>query len=89
MSSAAWTNPRIRLLTRMIEVAPETPVNYVLRGEEWLIYGEIEQARADFEQVRVQAEHLLAESAWGYVYQAYIDRAEAGLRQCDIMNSQF
>ncbi len=86
---AAQANPHIRVLTRMVELSPEAPVNYVLRGEEWLIYGEVERARTDFERARAQADHLLSESAWGYVYQAYIDRADAGLRQCDIMSSQF
>jgi len=89
INPAALANPHIRALTRMIEVSPEVPVNYVLRGEEWLIYGEVGRARLDFEHARAQAERLLAESAWGYLYQAYIDRADAGLRQCDIMNSHF
>jgi len=57
-------------------------VNYLLRGEEWLVCGELGQARADFEAARAYSERLLLQSAWGYIYQAYIDRAEAGLRQC-------
>jgi hypothetical protein len=74
--------PQIRFLSRLIEVRPDAPVNYLLRGEEWLVCGRPEQARADFEEARARSEHLLRESAWGYILQSYIDRAEAGLRQC-------
>jgi hypothetical protein len=74
--------PQIRFLSRLIEADPDAPVNYLLRGEEWLMCGEPGQARADFEAARDRSEHLLDQSAWGYIYQAYIDRAERGLRQC-------
>lgn len=89
VNPAAMANPHIRALTRMIDASPEVPVNYVLRGEEWLIYGDVGRARHDFEQARAQAERLLGASAWGYVIQAYIDRADAGLRQCDMMSDRY
>jgi len=76
-----WT-AQIRLLSRLIETNPDTPVNYLLRGEEWLVCGQVELARADFEVARARSERLLRQSAWGYIYQSYIDRADAGLRQC-------
>ena len=76
-----WT-AQIRLLSRLIETNPEAPVNYLLRGEEWLVCGQVEHARADFEAARTRSERLLNQSAWGYIYQSYIDRADAGLRQC-------
>jgi hypothetical protein len=59
-------------------------VNYLLRGEEWLARGFVEQARDDFLSARSYSEDLLEQSAWGYVYQAYIDRAEVGLLQCSV-----
>jgi hypothetical protein len=76
------STPQARFLSRLIEADPEAPVNYLLRGEEWLVCGQVEQARADFEAARARSERLLNQSAWGYIFQSYIDRAEAGLRQC-------
>jgi hypothetical protein len=77
-----WT-AQVRLLTQLIAHQPQAPVNYVLRGEEWLICGDAERARADFERARQIAERLEGESAWGYIYQSYVDRADAGLRLCE------
>lgn len=74
--------PQVRLLARLIEADPGEPVHYLLRGEEWLVCGQFEQARADFERVLAQLEKLLEANAWGYIYQAYMDRAEVGLHQC-------
>jgi len=76
-----WT-PQLRLLNRLIATNPDAPVNYLLRGEEWLVCGQFEQARVDFEAARARSQRLLSQSAWGYIYQSYIDRAQAGLRQC-------
>ncbi len=81
-SAGCWT-PQVRVLTQLIARQPDEPVNYLLRGEEWLVCGEIEQAQADFESALQRAERLERESAWGYIYQSYIDRADAGLRQCE------
>jgi hypothetical protein len=74
--------PQVRGFTRAIEVWPDAPVNYLLRGEEWLAVGRPGDARADFETARALAEQAAPDSAWGYVFEAYIDRADAGLRQC-------
>jgi hypothetical protein len=76
------STPQVRFLSRLIEADPDAPVNYLLRGEEWLLCGEPGRARADFEAARDRSERLLGQSSWGYIYQAYMDRAEAGLRQC-------
>ena len=75
--------PQVRLLSRIIEAVPDAPVNFLLRGEEWLVCGQFEKARADFAAARVRSERYLAQSAWGYIYQAYLDRADAGLRLCE------
>jgi hypothetical protein len=76
--------PQVRLLTSLIESDPDAPVHYLLRGEEWLVCGQFERARADFLTARAQAEKLLSESLWGYIYQAYMDRAETGIYQCKL-----
>ena len=70
----------VGLLSRAIGKHPDAPVNYLLRGEAWLALDQTDRARADFETARRLAEGLLTQSAWGYIYQAYIDRADAGLR---------
>lgn len=77
----AWT-PQLYWLTQAIEAQPDAPVNYLLRGEEWLVSGDLQRARDDFLRARSKAQRLLDSSAWGYLYQAYIDRALQGLRQC-------
>ncbi|MBN1201135.1 MAG: hypothetical protein JXJ20_04695 [Anaerolineae bacterium] len=74
---------QIRLLTHAIRSRPGAPVNYLLRGEEWLLAGDLGRARADFVAAKTRAIRLLKDSAWGYIYQAYVDRAEAGLSQCE------
>jgi hypothetical protein len=71
-------------LNRAIEADPDAPGHYVLRGEEWLMYDQPERARMDFLMARQLAEELVNQSAWGYLYQAYLDRADAGLRQCGV-----
>ncbi len=75
--------PIIRLLTLTIQREPEAAVHYLLRGEEWLLRGELVRARADFLRAQALAARSLARSDWGYIDQAYQDRAEAGLRQCE------
>ena len=75
--------PVIRLLSQAIARDPQAAVHYLLRGEEWLLRGELERARADFLRAQALAARDLARSDWGYINQAYRDRAEAGLRQCE------
>lgn len=70
------------LLSETISRAPDEPVNYILRGEMWLSVGDTGRAAADFLKARELAERRWASSAWGYLDQAYRDRAEAGLAAC-------
>lgn len=74
---------QIRALTRKIQREPDVPVHYVLRGEEWLMLGELAFARADFEQAHALAAAQVIECDWGYLLQAYLDRADVGLRRCE------
>lgn len=75
--------PVVALLSETIARYPDEPVNYLLRGEAWLSAGETRRATADFEVARRLARRRFAESAWGYLAQAYFDRAEAGLAMCE------
>ena len=82
---APWL-PQIDDLTVAIEDAPNAPGNYVLRGEAWLACGEIGRARADFEAALMHATEVLQTSEWGYLVQAYYDRAVVGLQHCGGLN---
>ena len=73
----------VRVLSYAIRRDPQAAVHYVLRGEEWLLRGEFGRARADFLRAQELAAQDLVRSDWGYIEQAYHDRAEAGLRQCE------
>ena len=73
---------QVRLLSRAIQDDPDAPGNYLLRAEEWLVMGDTTRARADFERAQTLTEALLEHASWGYVYQAYLDRVEVGLRLC-------
>lgn len=80
-------SPAIRLLNQAIQLYPDAPVNYLLRAEEWLARGFDEKARDDFLSARTLAEELLNQSAWGYLYQAYIDRATTALNNLAYIES--
>ncbi|MBI5928337.1 MAG: hypothetical protein HY862_03460 [Chloroflexi bacterium] len=72
---------QLRLLNRAIEEHPDAAVNYVLRGEYWLMADNQQAAQADFEQAIELGSAELEASDWGYLQQALIDRARQGLRQ--------
>lgn len=69
-------------LTEAIQAALDAPVNYLYRAEEWLVRGAVMEACADFRAAHRRAVEGLARSAWGYLYQWYIDWAEDGLNRC-------
>ena len=83
MKSARHPSAEADHLTRLIEERPAAAVHYLLRGEEWLAGGDPGQARDDLTMARDLALRGLHDNPWGYVLQAYIDRADAGLRQCE------
>lgn len=71
---------RLEALNRAIENNPTAAVNFVLRGEYWLQHQDRERAVADFEKGMMLAQQALHRSEWGHGLQAYLDRAEVGLR---------
>ena len=71
---------RIEALTRAIEQYPNTPTNYVLRGEVYLTIKQHSLAAADFHRALGLAEARVDELPWGYANAAVIDRAQNGLR---------
>ena len=72
----------ILLLTDAIDAQPEAPLNYLYRAEEWMARGAVGEAQADYGAARALAEEALSASAWGYLYQYYMDWAEDGLERC-------
>ena len=72
---------RIEALTQAIERYPNTPTNYVLRGEVYLALNQHTLAGADFNRALTLAEAHVDELPWGYATAAFVDRAQNGLRQ--------
>jgi len=72
---------RVELLTAAIELHPDAPANYVLRGELLLEGGDDELAVSDFHKALELAEDQAETANWGYIYRALADRAREGLRR--------
>lgn len=77
------TELRIAELSQMIEVYPDTAVNYVFRGELLLKNGDTQQASDDFRRALELASQQVETSNWGLVAQAVQDRALAGLEKSE------
>ncbi len=72
---------RILMLGLAISAAPDNPINYVLRGEALLDYGDQVAAAEDFQR----GLHLISaagETDWGYIHSILAERAQEGLRRC-------
>jgi hypothetical protein len=72
---------RILALEIAISAAPDNPINYVLRGEALLDYGDQAAAAEDFQR----GLHLISaagETDWGYIHSILAERAQEGLRRC-------
>lgn len=72
---------RILMLGLAISAAPDNPINYVLRGEALLDYGDQVAAAEDFQR----GLHLISaagEMDWGYIHSILAERAQEGLRRC-------
>ena len=71
----------LRSLNRAIAEHPESPTNYVLRGELALGTKDYNQAVADFEKALELASAQVESNRWGVIAQSMQDRAYAGLTQ--------
>ena len=72
---------RVDVLTEAIERHPDSPVNYVLRGEALLEGGDHDLAADDFVKALELAEPRAETANWGYLGRALADRARDGLRR--------
>jgi len=72
---------RLHELNVSIEFAPNSPTNYVLRGELFLERREFHLAQADFEMALELADAFDPEDGWGLVEQVMRDRALEGLKK--------
>jgi tetratricopeptide (TPR) repeat protein len=70
---------RLAELDRAIEYYPETPSNYVLRGELYLETSEYELAAADFNRALEYAAAQIENEDWAIISQVMQDRAQIGL----------
>ena len=70
---------RINDLTAQIERYPNTPVNFIIRGEVYLAHGQADAASIDFQRALDLAESRVDTLPWGYVNAGLIDRAREGL----------
>lgn len=59
-----------------IQTHPDAAVNYLLRGEYWLVTGDLYQAQDDLLAAQELAEEALNTDDWGYIDQSYLDRAD-------------
>lgn len=71
----------MRSLNRAIAENPESPTNYVLRGELALESKAYEQAISDFKKALELASIQIETSDWGIVAQVMQDRAYRGLQE--------
>ena len=72
---------RINRLSAAVELYPDSPTNYVLRGELYLEMGDYTLAKNDFDHALELALRQTATDDWGIVAQAVQDRAHDGLAE--------
>lgn len=77
----ASTEERLAALNRAIAIHPDSPENYVLRGELYLNMRINELALLDFEFAQQWATNQYTEADWGVLAQALQDRAEIGAQR--------
>lgn len=80
-SRARDLSRRLYQLNVSIEFSPDSPTNYVLRGELFLERKEYHLAKADFEIALALAESFDETAGWGLIEQAMRDRALEGLKK--------
>lgn len=72
---------RISRLSAAVELHPDSPTNFVLRGELYLEMGDYALAKDDFERALELAVSQTEIDDWGIVAQAVQDRAHDGLAE--------
>lgn len=72
---------RLESLSHAVEMYPEEPANYVLRGEVYYQLREYALAEADFQRGLELAAEQVEANRWGLVAQALQDRALNGLEK--------
>ncbi|GAB4324549.1 MAG: hypothetical protein Kow00117_12620 [Phototrophicales bacterium] len=75
----AYYHQQLVELDDAIALHPESPTNYLLRGEVYLIMNQPQIALADFEKAFELASEHLEKTHWGVVMQVVQDRAQRGL----------
>ena len=74
---------RVSHLSRTIESSPDSPTNYVLRGELYLETGDYTAAASDFRTALDLATARVENEDWGIIAQAMQDRAQEGLAEAE------
>jgi tetratricopeptide (TPR) repeat protein len=74
---------RINHLSSAIESSPDSPTNYVLRGELYLETGDYSSAATDFRNALELATARVENEDWGIIAQAMQDRAQEGLAEAE------
>ncbi len=82
-TDAASRDQQAHDLDAAIGATPDTPANYVLRGELRLSSGDYDGAAADFQRALDLASAEVETQDWGIVAQAVQDRAYAGLKKIE------
>jgi tetratricopeptide (TPR) repeat protein len=78
---AAARQERLEHLNLGIELYPEEPANYVLRGELFEETGQHVLAAEDYQRALELAQEHVMTNRWGFIAQAVQDRAMMGLRR--------
>ncbi len=72
---------RLEELTDAIKAFPNSPTNYILRAEVLYALRDYEASAQDFYTGWKLAREAAQTADWGYIYEALIERAEAGLHR--------
>jgi hypothetical protein len=80
-SGSRGLDARLWDLDQTISAYPDSPSNYVVRGELYLEMGEVELAYADFTKAWTLATEQVESADWGIIAQVMQNRAEAGLAE--------
>jgi Tfp pilus assembly protein PilF len=77
---------RLQALDDAIALYPDTPSNYVVRGELYLEVKQVDLAVLDFRRALDLASRQVETNDWGFIAQVMQDRAQHGLDRAQRMN---